>query len=136
MKSFRSFLSTGSIVVAFMMFSVMSLQAQNAQAQSTDPLITQERIMPVQAGTVKLVNGSLSIALKETLQKQIAAKGLSYFVTLTPIGQTGQLKLKEKTGTQFTVQEVAQQGSNGTFDYVVLVKRMVATGLKKDAVTK
>jgi hypothetical protein len=136
MKSIKSGLLTSSLIAAFMMISVIAAQAQNAAGQNKDLLTSQERIVAVQAGTVQLVNGNLTVALSETTLKQLKGKADNYFVSLTPIGETGQLKLKEKTGNQFTVRELAQQGSNGTFDYIVMVKKIIYTGIKPEVTSK
>jgi len=133
MKSIKSVLSVGFVAVIVM----LSLNTLNAQsAQSNPQLISQERILTVQAGTAQLVNGSLTVTLNAAALKQLSGKDASYYVSLTPIGETGSLKLKEKSGNQFTVQEIAQQGSNGTFDYVVLVKKTAITGIKPDSMPK
>lgn len=127
MKSIKSGLLTGSFIAALMLLSAIS-----SHAQGTDKLISQERIVAVQAGTVQLVNGKLTVPLTENTLKQLAGKDAQYFVTLTPIGDCGQLKVLEKKGNQFTVQEFSQVGSNGTFDYVVSVKKTVYTGIKHE----
>jgi hypothetical protein len=99
-------------------------------AQQPDQLLSEERLIPVQGGTAQLDNGVVTIILNENSLKQVNNANAQYLVSLTPIGDCGPLKVQQKLGDQFVVKEYSQQGTNGSFDYVVFVKRRIYTGLK------
>jgi len=80
-------------------------------------------IVPVQAGTVNLINANATINLDSGISADLSGnKEISYFVQLTPIGNCGVLKLGEKGNNSFTVTKAGLGSDNGSFDYIVFVK--------------
>lgn len=106
-----------ALITIFILAGFCAVNAQTA---------TRERIVPAQAGTVQLTGGKATVTIKDMLVARLNnpdIKGSSYFVSLTPIGNCGQLNIIEKTNKQFTIQEVGSGNSEAhSFDYIIFVK--------------
>lgn len=83
------------------------------------------KIIPVQAGSTALVNGSATITIDENIAASLSDDKNSYYVILTPTGDCGQLKLTDKGNKSFTVSSANASASTGSFDYVVFYKYYV-----------
>ena len=122
MKNINLYLRSG-VMVMLLFMACFSLQAQS------DKFKTSERVVALDGGTVQLKNGIATVHFSEAIAHKLANAKANYLVSLTPIGDCGALKVLKKSGDGFTVQEIAQPTSNATFDYLVFVKRTIATGL-------
>ncbi len=123
MKPLKTITQYFAIVLILIMATEFSASAQNAIASETKT----ELVKPVQAGTVELVQGKVTVQLNERLRNRLSAdRSTTYFVVLTPIGSCGQLSLSEKGEQKFVISEnttssLASFGGHSC-DYVVFIK--------------
>lgn len=104
-----------TIIALFAFFISIS-----AYSQSSD-----YRVVPVQSGSINLVNGKANVNLEEgTIASLSNSDGTqnTYYVVLTPIGDCGLLKLGEKGNKSFTVTMAGSGSNSGSFDYIVFLK--------------
>jgi hypothetical protein len=113
----------GMLTILFIIVSCFSVHAQS------DVLRSEEKIVIIDGGSLQLNNGQAVVILSPPVAQAIAEAKGNYLVSLTPVGDCGQLKVQQKSGNQFVVQEVSQQHSNASFDYLVCVKNVAHTGI-------
>lgn len=118
MKSINTFSKLSILLMLVMLLIVGKTQAQNT--------IERERIVPVQAGTVTLVNGNAVVPLSTLLTSKLAGSKATYSVTLTPIGDCGALKIWQKGSTDFSVREIQPGTGSPQFDYIVFLKETMS----------
>lgn len=103
--------------------SLLAVQTASAQTLTTQTIIT-----PTQAGSATISNGKSTIALSKEVTDKLAnvLDDPSYYVVLTPVGNTAKLSLSDNNKHSFTI-NVADEGAIGNelVQYVVFVKQTI-----------
>ncbi len=112
-------------------FGIIIILNSSGIAWAQNYMSNVEKIIPYQAGTSCIISGVSSIKLSDSqIQNLGKVINTSYFVSLTPIGDCGSLKLLKKDNNEFTVQEIQfpdakPQSNEHCFDYVVFRKQII-----------
>ncbi len=115
MKNNNSSIRKLLFVFAFFLITISVSSAQT--------VVSKERILPIQAGTIEVNKGKATVVLNEQLKMLLSDESAkpSYFVVFTPYDNDVRVSISEKDNEQFSVD--LSKLNSVKVDYVVFIKQ-------------